>query len=226
LAAEHEHEHEHDHQHEHGHEHDHHHEHGHHHDHDHDHDHGEELTEAQLERLREREREDIRRFALAQIRQYPDFALRMRAKEVTEFDDYLTALVERMMHTMEDAQGVGLAATQLGILQRVFVFTLEDEAPQAIVNPRIVDHSKEAETEEEGCLSLEGVRVPVERPAKVTIEGLDPEGRDVRLELEGLGARVVQHESDHLDGVLIIDRTDEEHRKEAMAILRPKTVLR
>jgi peptide deformylase len=223
LAAEHDHEHDHDHDHDHGHDH-HDHDHGHHHHHDHDH--GEELTEAQLERLRAREKEEIRRFALAQIRQYPDHALRMKAKEVTEFDDYLTSLVERMMHMMEDAQGVGLAATQLGILQRVFVFALEDEPPQAIVNPRIVDHSKETETDEEGCLSLEGVRVPVERPAKVTIEGLDPAGREVHLELEGLGARVVQHETDHLDGVLIIDRTDEEHRKEAMAILRPKTVLR
>ena len=194
--------------------------------HDHDHDHDDELSEEQIESIRNREREELRRFALAQIRQYPDHALRLKAKDVTEFDDYLNALVERMLHMMQDAQGVGLAATQLGILQRVFVFELEGEAPQAIVNPRIVDASKETETDEEGCLSLEGVRVPVERPTKVTLEGVDPEGRELRLELEGLGARVVQHESDHLDGVLIIDRTDEEHRKEAMAILRPKTVLR
>jgi peptide deformylase len=206
--------------------HDHEHEHGHEHGHDHDHDHNHELSEEQIEEIRGREREELRRFALAQIRQYPDHALRMKAKEVAEFDDYLTTLVERMLHMMEDAQGVGLAATQLGILQRVFVFALEDETPQAIVNPRIVDASKETETEEEGCLSLEGVRVPVGRPVKVTLEGFDPEGREMHLELEGLGARVVQHESDHLDGVLIIDKTDDEHRKEAMAILRPKTVLR
>jgi peptide deformylase len=215
---------EHDHEHDHGHAHDHVHDHDHHHDHDHDHDH--ELDEEQVEAIRAREREDLRRFALAQIRQYPDHALRLKAKDVTQFDDYLNSLVERMFHMMQDAQGVGLAATQLGILQRVFVFELEGEAPQAVVNPRIVDPSTETETDEEGCLSLEGVRVPVERPVKVTLEGTDPEGRELRLELEGLGARVVQHESDHLDGVLIIDRTDEEHRKEAMAALRPKTVLR
>ncbi len=185
-----------------------------------------ELDEELVAKIREREREELRRFALAQIRQYPDFALRMKAKEVTEFDEYLTALVERMIHLMGDAQGVGLAATQLGVLQRVFVFELDDEPARAIVNPRLVDPSSQTETDEEGCLSLEGVRVPVERSTKVTLEGVDPEGRELHIELEGLGARVVQHEIDHLDGVLIIDRTDDEHRKQAMAILRPKTVLR
>ena len=102
--------------------------HDHDHDHDHGHDHDHELDEEQIEAIRAREREDLRRFALAQIRQYPDHALRLKAKEVTEFDDYLNSLVERMLHMMQDAQGVGLAATQLGILQRVFVFELEGEA--------------------------------------------------------------------------------------------------
>jgi peptide deformylase len=205
------------------------HDHGHAHDHahDHDHDHGdEELTEEERERYEEQEREYIRRNALAQIRQYPDVALRMKAKEVTEFDEYLTALVERMIHLMGDAQGVGLAATQVGILQRLFVFDLEDEGPKAIVNPRLVDPSKEKETDEEGCLSLEGIRIPVERSTRVTLEGIDPAGEPVHLELEGLSARVVQHELDHLDGVLIIDRTDDEHRKTALGLLRPQAVLR
>jgi peptide deformylase len=211
--------------HEHGHDHDHDHDHEHDHDHDHEHDHGE-LDEETIAKLRERERENLRLYTLSQIRQYPDVALRMKAKEVTEYDGYLTKLAERMMHVMEDAQGVGLAATQLGILQRMFVFESEDLGPQAVVNPRIVDPSSETESDEEGCLSLEGVRVPVERAVRVTLEGFDPEGREVRFELEGLPARAVQHETDHLDGVLIIDRTDDESRKEAMAILRPQTVVR
>jgi peptide deformylase len=191
-------------------------------DHDHDHDHDEELSEADEERRRER----VRRNALAQIRQYPDVALRMKAKDVTEFDDYLMQLVERMITLMVDAQGVGLAATQVGVLQRVFVFELEGEGTKAVVNPRITEASTETEIEEEGCLSLEGVRVPVARSTKITVEGVDPSGEPVRFELEGLGARVVQHENDHLDGVLIIDRTDTEHRKEALGQLRPQTVLR
>jgi peptide deformylase len=233
LAEEHP-QHEHDHEHEgHDHLHDHSgHDHGEHeldHAHDHGHDHDDEpaeLTEEERERYEEQERERIRRQALAQIRQYPDVALRMKAKDVTEFDDYLTALVERMIHLMGDAQGVGLAATQVGILQRVFVFEIEEQGPQAVVNPRLVDLSDEKDIEEEGCLSLEGVRVPVERPVKVTLEGVDPSGDPVRFELEGLGARVVQHENDHLDGVLIFDRTDDEHRKQALGQLRPQTVLR
>ena len=190
-------------------------------DHDHDEVESSELTEEQLERRNEQ----IRRHALSQIRQYPDVALRMKAKQVTHFDEFLMQLVERMLHLMRDAQGVGLAATQLGILQRIFVFD-QEENTRAVVNPRIVDPSDEKETDEEGCLSLEGVRVPVERSTKITLEGLDPDGEEVRYELEGLAARVVQHEIDHLDGVLIIDRTDDEHRKEALGLLRPQVVLR
>ena len=151
----------------------------------------------------------------------------MRAKEVTEFDEFLLQLVERMFNLMGDAQGVGLAATQVGTLQRVFVFDLEGEGPQAVVNPRLVDGSSdEKETDEEGCLSLEEIRVPVERSTKVTLDGVNPAGEPVHFELEGLSARVVQHELDHLDGVLIIDRTDAEHRKQALGELRPQTVLR
>jgi len=207
-----------EHTHTHAHDHDHDHAHGEH-DHDHDeHDGDDEAADA--------EREHIRRHALAQIRQYPDVALRMKAREVTEFDDFLVQLVERMIGLMGDAQGVGLAATQVGTLQRLFVFAPDEEGPRAVVNPRLTEISDDKETDEEGCLSLEGVRVPVERSVRVTLEGKDPAGGDVRWELEGLGARVVQHELDHLDGVLIIDRTDDEHRKEALGILRPQAVLR
>jgi peptide deformylase len=144
---------------------------------------------------------------------------------VEQFDEELRSLVERMKRLMNDARGIGLAATQVGVLQRVFVFEPEGEAAHAIVNPRIVETSDERLTEEEGCLSLQEVRVPVERSTKVTIEGKDPNGDDVRFELEGLSARVVQHEYDHLDGVLIIDRTDPEHRQEALGALRPQPQL-
>ena len=195
--------------------------HDHHHDHDHDHDHdGHDDAEGV------REAEARRAHALAQIRQYPDVALGLTAHEVAEFDADLRRLVERMEQLMHDAQGVGLAATQVGVLRRLFVFQTEDETVHAIVNPRIRDRSSATDLQEEGCLSLQGVRVPVERALSVTLEGKDPEGNDVRLELEGMAARVVQHENDHLDGTLIIDRTDDEHRREALGILRPQPVLR
>jgi peptide deformylase len=197
------------------------HEHDHEHEHDHDHVHDEEAEE----RYREGEREYVRRQALAQIRQYPDVALRMHAREVTEFDEFLIQLVERLSDLMHDAQGVGLAATQLGVLQRVFVFEPEDEPMHAVVNPRLTLAESGKETDEEGCLSLGDVRVPVERATKVVLEGKDPNGDDVRYELEGLAARIVQHENDHLDGVLTIDRTDPESRKQALGALRPQPTL-
>ena len=167
-----------------------------------------------------------RRLALAQIRQYPDSALRLVAHEVTDFDDDLRRLVDRMIVLMHDAQGIGLAATQVGVLRRLFVFEPDDDGPRAIVNPVIVERGKETLIDEEGCLSLQGVRVPVERMTSLTLEGKDEHGADVRLELDEHGARVVQHEIDHLDGVMIIDRTDDEHRNEALATLRPRVVLR
>jgi len=201
------------------------------HDHEHEHDHDEhedepELDEEAAERRREGERELIRRQALAQIRQYPDVALRMRAREVTEFDEFLIQLVERLTDLMHDAQGVGLAATQLGVLQRVFVFEPDEEPMRAVVNPRLTIDDRERLVEEEGCLSLQEVRVPVERATKVVLEGKDPNGDDVRYELEGLAARVVQHENDHLDGVLTIDRTDPDSRKQALGALRPQPTFR
>jgi peptide deformylase len=172
------------------------------------------------------EREARRRLALAQIRQYGDPVLRMRANEIESFDDDLGRLVERMIGLMQDARGVGLAGTQVGTLQRLFVFQpTEDDDPRAFVNPVLVDASDEKVADTEGCLSLQGVTVPVERPARVTLEGQDESGADVRLELEQHAARVVQHELDHLDGILIIDRTTPEARREALGILRPEPIL-
>jgi peptide deformylase len=190
----------------------------------------EEEIEQQGEVLEEKldpEREARRRLALAQVRQYPDPVLRMRANEVESFDDDLRRLVRRMKDLMQDANGVGLAGTQVGTLQRVFVFQPEgeDEAPRALVNPVLTATSEVTIGDTEGCLSMQGVTIPVERPVKVTIEGKDENGEDVRLELEERDARVVQHELDHLDGILILDRTTPEGRREALGILRPEPLL-
>lgn len=174
------------------------------------------------------EREARRRLALAQVRQYPDPVLRLRANEVTEFDEPLAALAERMTRLMQEARGVGLAAPQIGILQRVLVYqTPEEERVTALVNPRVVATGDGSDVAEEGCLSLgaASVVVPVERPASLTVEASAPDGSEVRLEVEGLEARIIQHELDHLDGVLTIDRTGPDDRRRALADLRPQIVL-
>ena len=193
----------------------------HHHDHEHDHEH-----EPDEDAREQADLEARRRMALSQIRQYGDPALRLTAHEVEEFDDDLRRLVDRMIVLMHEAQGVGLAATQVGVLRRVFVFEPDEDGPRAIVNPVVAERSDEVATDDEGCLSLQGVKVPVERATKVVLEGKDPNGDDLRVELDEYGSRVVQHELDHLDGVMIIDRTDDEHRKQALATLRPRAVLR
>jgi peptide deformylase len=171
------------------------------------------------------EREARRRIALAQIRQYPDAALRMEARPVAEFDDELRSLVERMKLLMVEASGIGLAATQVGVLRRVFVFQRDEDDVAAIVNPEIVERSEETDIADEGCLSIQGINVPVERALEVTIVGKDENGSDVRYELDDYASRCVQHEFDHLDGVLMIDRTTPEARREALGVLRPRTVL-
>jgi peptide deformylase len=172
------------------------------------------------------QQEAKRRLALAQIRQYPDPVLRLEAQEVQEFDDDLKQLVERMSSLMQDARGVGLAANQVGVLRRVVVMQAsEDEEPRALVNPVLVDRSDETEPDDEGCLSMQGVVVEVDRPVRVRLEARDEKGEPVELELEGLHARVAQHEVDHLDGVLILDRTSDEDRREALAVLRQAAAL-
>ena len=171
------------------------------------------------------ERDARRRLALAQIRQYPDAALKMVARPVDAFDDDLLRLAERMKQLMLDANGIGLAATQVGVLQRLFVFQLENEEVVAVVNPEVVERSEETTVDDEGCLSIQGVLLPIERPATVTIAGRDEHGNEVRYELEEPYSRVVQHETDHLDGVLILERTTPEARREALASLRPRIVL-
>lgn len=161
--------------------------------------------------------------ALRHVRQYPDPVLRQKALDVVEFDDELRALAERMFSIMRDAWGVGLAAPQLGLRLRMFAWQAQaDDEPQALVNPTITWSSDELSTEEEGCLSLGEVRVPIERSVAVKVTGFDVHGEPVSYDLEGFVARVFQHEIDHLDGVLLMDRTDNASRKLAMAYLRPK----
>ena len=152
--------------------------------------------------------------------------LRLEAQEVEAFDDDLAQLVSRMTRLMEDAQGVGLAANQVGVLRRVVVLLADDEEePTVLVNPVILDRSDETEEETEGCLSLQGVVIPVERAVSLRVEARDADGAPVELELEGLAARVAQHEVDHLDGVLILERTTPEGRREALAVLRQAAAL-
>jgi len=171
------------------------------------------------------EREARRRLALAQIRQYPDAALKLQARPVEDFDDELKSLVERMKLLMHDAAGIGLAATQVGVLRRVFVFQPDEDEVVAVVNPELVEVSDETDVADEGCLSIQGVMVPVERSLNVTITGKDENGADVRYELAGYAARCVQHETDHLDGILMLDRTTQDARREALGVLRPRIVL-
>ena len=174
------------------------------------------------------ERDARRRAALAQIRQYPDPALRMQALEVDEADEAVADLVERMTRLMQEARGVGLAAPQFCVLRRVLVYQTDDEEPVvALVNPRLTGSSEERESVDEGCLSLGAatVVVPVERPVTVTVEATTPYGKTVTVEAEGLEARVIQHELDHLDGVLILDRTTPEERRSALGQLRPQPIL-
>ncbi len=162
-----------------------------------------------------------REAALAEVVKFGDPVLKSVASAVREFGPELRAEVERMIAIMRGAMGVGLAATQLGILRRLLVFQAgPDSEPTALVNPEVEWLSDEAVVAEEGCLSLPRVSVDVERPLHARFSGLDLDGDPVRIEASGLEARVLQHEIDHLDGVLILDRTERAQRKGALRALR------
>jgi peptide deformylase len=159
--------------------------------------------------------------ALRRVRKFGDPVLRVVALPVDRFDGALAAEVQHMGELMHDALGVGLAATQLGVLHRVLVYrAYADDPLTALVNPVIEWTSPETEIGEEGCLSLPGVHVEVKRPAGVRVRARDAAGEELVVEAEGLEARVIQHEIDHLDGVLILDRISREQRKEAMRAMR------
>ena len=149
------------------------------------------------------------------IRKFGDPVLKTRAAPVETFDDSLARLTEEMLATMREKDGVGLAANQVGRLKRVLVASVEDE-DFVIVNPVLSDVSETTEPGQEGCLSIPGINVEVERANAVTVTGQDASGEPVRLEARDMLARVFQHEVDHLDGVLILDRTDRQSRKDAM----------
>jgi peptide deformylase len=162
-----------------------------------------------------------REAALRHVRKFGDPALRARARAVERFDEELAREVQWMGQVMNDSIGIGLAATQLGALRRVLVYRVQSQAPvAALVNPEIEWRGSELETAEEGCLSLPRVQVDVERPVHVRVRAQDEHGHPFRIEASGLEARVIQHEIDHLVGVLILDRTSREQRKQAMRLLR------
>ena len=159
--------------------------------------------------------------AMSFFRRLGDPVLKSKATPVDRFDDALRGQVSRMAGLMSDALGVGLAAPQLGVSQRLLVYRVGPHAPViALANPEVEWHSEEEEIFEEGCLSIPGVLVDVERPVHVRVRALDEQGEERRVEASGLEARVIQHELDHLDGVLILDRTSREQRREAMRAMR------
>lgn len=159
--------------------------------------------------------------ALRRVRKFGDPVLRATALPVDRFDGSLASEVEQMGELMHDALGIGLAATQLGVLHRVLVYRAYSDDPlTALVNPVIEWAAEELETLEEGCLSLPGVHVEVERPAQVRVRARDIAGKELVVEAEGLEARVIQHEIDHLDGILILDRIPRELRKQTMREMR------
>jgi peptide deformylase len=172
-------------------------------------------NELEIE-LRER-----REAALAHVIKFGDPVLKSKASPVRDFGPELRAEVERMVAIMRDGMGVGLAATQLGVLRRLLVFQAgADSEPTALINPEIEWLSNEVVVAEEGCLSLPRVSMDVERPLHARFSGLDIDGESIEIEASGLEARVLQHEIDHLDGVLILDRAPRAQRKGALRALR------
>ena len=159
--------------------------------------------------------------ALAQIRSFGDPVLRTKARPIERFDDALLEEVARMGQLMDDAIGVGLAATQVGVVHRLLVYRVQQHGElAALINPEIEWKGRDSESAEEGCLSLPGVLVEVDRPVHVRVRAQNEFGEPILIEASGLEARVIQHEIDHLDGVLILDRTSRDQRKGAMRVLR------
>jgi peptide deformylase len=159
--------------------------------------------------------------ALAHVKKFGEPVLRIRSRPVDRFDDALRDEVRRMSQLMVDSIGVGLAANQVGVLHRLLVYRVHPQSPvSALVNPEIEWVGDELEILEEGCLSLPNVHVDVERPVNIVVRALDEYGEPLRIEASGLEARVIQHEIDHLDGVLVLDRISRSQRKEAMKALR------
>jgi len=168
------------------------------------------------------EAEERRRSALAHVRKWGDPVLRERARPVEAFDDGLRAEVTRMRELLEDAMGAGLAATQIGVLSRVCLYRLPDGPMQVLVNPELTWVAEERETFDEGCLSLPGLWFEVERPNRVRVRARDEHGAEREFEATGQEADVIQHEIDHLDGVLVLDRISRKDRQAAVRQLRDR----
>ncbi|HET6849634.1 MAG TPA: peptide deformylase [Gaiellales bacterium] len=169
------------------------------------------------------ERLEWRMNALRLVRQFPDPALRNRATPISDVDDEVQQLADRMVDIMERAHGVGLAAPQIGVLRRILVYRARDEdQAHVLINPELVERSEETEVGTEGCLSLLGgeLQVAVPRHLRVKVAARDAKGDEVELDAEGFEARVIQHEIDHLDGVLIFDRAEDQARRDALRELR------
>jgi peptide deformylase len=158
------------------------------------------------------------------IRLFGDPVLKQRAPEVVEIDGKLKVLADDMVQTMYDAPGVGLAAPQVGVQKRMFVYDLHDDrGPRTIVNP-VVSESRGEWVFDEGCLSIPGLSWPIVRPKEIHLTGRDLDGNEISIDADEYEARVYQHEVDHLDGVLLVERLDEDQRKEAMRILRSRAL--
>ena len=157
--------------------------------------------------------------AAYQIRLFGDPVLTQRSAEVTDIDGSLARLVEDMVETMHEARGLGLAAPQVGVQKRLFVYQLEDQDPVAVINPTITESRGEWEFEE-GCLSIPGLYFPIVRPKEIHLTGWDLDGKEISIEADEIEARCFQHELDHLDGRLLISKLDSAQRKEAMRELR------
>jgi len=140
-----------------------------------------------------------------EIKKYPDPILRQRCQEVEGIDNEVLKLISEMEKIITEADGAGLAAPQVGVPRRIIIIQTED-GPQAFINPKIISKSKEVETVEEGCLSFPGIRLNIKRAKGVLIEALDMDGKAIQIEAKGIKARIFQHEIDHLDGILFIDR--------------------
>jgi peptide deformylase len=183
-----------------------------------------EIAEGQVETTTsDEERRAHHAAAMMLVRQYPDPVLRVPADAVEEVNGDVKRLVERMTDVMRQSHGVGLAAPQLGILRRVLVYRVSSDGDvHVLINPELRERSDETQSETEGCLSLLGgdLQVPVERHVRVVGAGVDADGEPVEVDAEGLEARVIQHEIDHLDGVLIVDRASKDDRKAALRDLR------
>jgi len=156
------------------------------------------------------------------IRQYGDPVLKQRTAEIEEIDGGVAKLVADMIETMYDAPGVGLAANQVGVQRRLFVYDI-GEGPVVVVNPAIVESSGEW-TYQEGCLSVPGLSWPIVRPGSIHLVGYDLDGNEISVEADELEGRVFQHEMDHLDGVLLVERLDDDQRREAQAMLAERAL--